>query len=125
MSEFGMLGMLAEIEDEMGVNAPASLKQKVAKAKTVAASIKPTTSGVATAQSRAEMLDKFALLPKEIQAGLSSGKLQMTDHVIYATKSVSGATTVKLFEDSDSRMVGVCNISKAKMEKNEYFLLSG
>ena len=49
----------------------------------------------------------------------------MSDHVIYATKSVSGATTVKLFEDSDSRMVGVCNISKAKMEKNEYFLLSG
>ncbi|MDD3686728.1 MAG: hypothetical protein PHE56_08170, partial [Bacteroidales bacterium] len=82
-------------------------------------------AGNGKAASRAEMEARFALLPEHVKKGLMAGDYQLSDHTIVGTKSVSRAKTVKMFEESDAVITGLCNLNQAKLGKNEYFLLSG
>ena len=77
------------------------------------------------AASRGEFMEKISMLNPEIQAGLKNKTLQLSDTAIYITKSVSGKTTIKMFQDADNKIVGVSNISSGKLEKGEVFLCSG
>ena len=73
--------------------------------------------------SRAEMEKRLPLLPKDIQGALASQSMQFVDTFFYAAKEVSSAKVVKMFRDDDNKVVGECNISSAKLEKGNYFLL--
>ena len=87
---------------------------------------KTTVNVPATAASASgkEMAAMVSLLSPELQQGLKDGSKQMVDATIYVTKLIGGKTNIRMFEDSDDKMIGVANISKAKLEKNEVFCLS-
>lgn len=74
--------------------------------------------------SRYEMEKHFKELPHSIRQALLRGELRLADTVIYSIKPVSSKTT-KMFETQDTRAVGLCNISNAKLPKNQALLVSG
>jgi len=74
--------------------------------------------------SRAEMEKHFRELPHSIRQALLKGDLRLADTVVYSIKPVSSKTT-KLFETQDTKTVGLCNISNAKLPKNQALLVSG
>lgn len=75
-------------------------------------------------RSRAEMLRKSSLLPKEIQAGLASNRLQLVDVQLYVVKpALTTAGQVKMFKDTDDKEIGVSNVSKGQLDTDKFFLL--
>jgi hypothetical protein len=82
------------------------------------------SSSVAVA-SRAEFMERFNQLSPELKKGLLSKDLQLVETEFYVSKSISQKTLIKMLEDDDKKVVGKSNISGAKLEKNEVFLLSG
>ncbi len=104
----------------------AKAKTAVKKANTTAAAA-ATVSTVAspTAGSRAEFQARMHNLTADLQEGLKKGKKQLVDATLYNVKSISGNKNIRMFEDSDDKLVGISNVSRAKLEKDEVFLLSG
>ncbi len=49
------------------------------------------------------------------------GKLKFQDHVIEAAIVVSSLSSVKVLDESDTKVTGVRNIAQAKLNENEYF----
>lgn len=95
-----------------------ALTQVVRQAKRTAKQVTNNGQG-----SRAEFEKRIHLLPKDIQGALASQSMQFVDTFFYVTKDVSQAKVVKMFRDDDNKVVGECNISSAKFEKGNYFLL--
>lgn len=130
-SEYGIAGVLAGISDEELLATvrrnPKAFRTRLMKVSAGAGQKSSTVvaSGNVKAASRAEFEDRFGLLNKELQQGLRSKTHQLADASIYVVKSISAAKTIKMLEDSDTKIVGVSNISSGKLEKNEVFLLSG
>lgn len=132
-SEFeNVSGLLGDVSEEellaVAKRNPKKLKRVVSKASTKVKSSGATNavaSAVPQAASRSEFEARFTSLKPELKQGLLNKTMQLSDTVIYVTKSIDGAKTVKMFEDSDNKLVGVSNISSAKLEKNEVFLCSG
>lgn len=87
---------------------------------------KTTVNVPATAASASgkEMAAMTSMLSSELQDGLKSGSKQMVDATLYIVKSTNAKNNVRVFEDQDDKIIGVSNISKAKLEKNEVFCLS-
>ncbi|CAN0068485.1 unnamed protein product [Chrysoparadoxa australica] len=65
------------------------------------------------------------MLPKDIQSGLGRKSLQAVDAAFYVVKDISGSKVQKLFKDDDNKVVGMSNISSAKLEKGNFFMLNG
>lgn len=82
------------------------------------------TMASASSMSGKEMSSMVNMLSADLQEGLKNGNKQFVDATIYTTKAVAGVNKVRIFEDSDDKVIGVCNIAKAKLEKNEVFCLS-
>lgn len=97
---------------------------KAAKKAGKAKSVKVNVPATAASASGKEMAAMVSMLTPELQEGLKNGSKQMVDATIYVTKFVGGKSNVRMFEDSDDKLIGVSNISKAKLEKNEVFCLS-
>ncbi len=74
--------------------------------------------------SRAEMEKFFGELPPHIKEGLAKGDLRLADNMIYSIKAVT-SKTIKLFETQDDKETGLRNVSNAKLQKNQAFLVSG
>jgi len=132
-TEFAGFGeLLAGVSDEELLGAikrnPKGFKRAVAQ-KTASTNKQTTAKAIASsvpaAASRGEFEERMNLLSPDLQAGLRNKSLQLADHTVYVTKSISGLTSIKMFEDADDKIVGVSNISSGKLEKNEVFLLSG
>jgi hypothetical protein len=75
--------------------------------------------------SRAEMEKFFGELPDSIKSGLTSGKLRLSDQLIYSIKPVGAAKTIKMFETQDIKETGLRNISNGRLPKNTAMLVSG
>ena len=75
--------------------------------------------------SRGELEKRLHLLPKEIQEGLARQSLQAVDAAYYVVKDISGSKVQKILKDDDNKVVGMSNISSAKLEKGNHFLLHG
>ena len=99
---------------------------KAAKAKAGRKSTKVSVNVPATAASASgkEMAAMASMLTPELQEGLKKGSIRMADATIYVVKPINAVKNVRMFEDSDDKLIGVCNISKAKLEKNEVMCLS-
>lgn len=78
----------------------------------------------AASASGKEMAAMSSMLTPELQEGLKNGSKRMADATIYVVKPINAAKNVRMFEDSDDKLIGVSNISKAKLEKNEVMCLS-
>jgi hypothetical protein len=114
-------------EDEIaGLLEAAPKKAKKALAKKVKASATKQNLMMSStpANSRGELTRRFNLLPQDIQDGLTRRRLQASDGVLYAIKSVAGAKSVKMFRDDDNKVTGMCNISSGKLEKGSFFLMN-
>ena len=97
---------------------------KAAKTGKKSTQVSVNVPATAASASGKEMAAMTSMLSPELQEGLKSGNKQMVDATIYVTKFVGGKSNVRMFEDSDDKLIGVSNISKAKLEKNEVFCLS-
>ena len=75
--------------------------------------------------SRREFEKRIGLLPGDVQKGLANQSLQITDTFLYVAKSLDGSKNVKMFRDDDNKVTGFSNISSAKLEKGNFFLLHG
>ena len=75
--------------------------------------------------SKIEFLEKFSLLPSDVQAGLNNGTLKLVDCALYSTKALGGSTSKELMEASDDKKEGITNVNGRKMEALQYFLVKG
>jgi hypothetical protein len=73
--------------------------------------------------SRAEMEKHFGELPLHIKEALINGDLRLADSTIYSIKAVT-SKTIKLFETQDDKETGLRNVSNAKLQKNQAFMVS-
>ena len=85
---------------------------------------KLANTGAPSKGSRAEMEKHFTELPPHIKEGLARGELRLADYTIYSRKMIT-SKTIKMFETQDDKQVGICNISNAKLPKNQCLLVSG
>jgi hypothetical protein len=76
-----------------------------------------------SAKAKFEVMKKQ--LPKQIQADLANGRLQVNDAYIYAIKDLAGKQTKSLFEPSDDYKVGSTNLNRAMLDAGKHFLLTG
>lgn len=123
------LGMTESDDDFLGKIKKNTKKAKTAMrntAKAAKANKKVSINVPATASSGSgkEMAAMVSMLSKDIQEGLKNGTKKLADAAIYVVKAVKDAKNVKMFEDSDDKQIGISNISKAKLEKNEVLCLS-
>lgn len=79
--------------------------------------------GAASKGSRAEMEKHFKELPQHIRESLRKGELRLADTIVYSIKPVT-SKTIKMFETQDTKTIGLCNISNAKLPKNQALLVS-
>lgn len=59
----------------------------------------------------------------KLASRLESGQQRLCDSTLYATRDVSGQTTVKMFNPQDSLDKGITNVANAKLAKGQVFLV--
>lgn len=108
-----LLGAIQQIQNPMKRNAAIS---KV---------LRPKPASGNDLSPRDEAMKRLGGLPKDIRDGLAQFRLQLADASIFAVKAFSSSTgTVRMFTDADSKAVGVTNLNKARLEKDEWFLIT-
>jgi hypothetical protein len=73
--------------------------------------------------SRAEMEKRIRELPLSVQEGLKKGTLRFADTVIYATRLIE--KTLRMFQEKDNRDPGICNLTGARLQKDQCMLVTG
>jgi hypothetical protein len=122
-SEFNLLGTLSDEELLMALDgANPQAKRKFSRA---IRQFVRSKSSAPSKGSRGELEKRLHMLPKEIQEGLARKTLQAVDAAFYVVKDISGSRVQKLFKDDDNKVVGLSNISSAKLEKGNFFMLNG
>ncbi|MDR1544907.1 MAG: hypothetical protein LBS50_11010 [Prevotellaceae bacterium] len=84
--------------------------------------VKFVNSTISTA--KAEFVAGMHTLPAAIQQAIGDNATFL-DHSIYAVKRTNNASSLELFQDSDTKQEGVCNLNGAKLNAGEYFMLTG
>jgi hypothetical protein len=122
-SEYNLLGAMNEIEflQALDMAGPNEKKRMFRRMQQQSRSV----SAITGKGSRAEFEKRLNLLPGDIQQGLANQTLQAVDTAYYVVRSIAGSKVVKMLKDDDNKVVGVSNISSAKLEKGNHFLLHG
>ena len=122
-SEYNLLGAMNENEflQALDMAGPNEKKRMFRRMQQQSRSV----SAITGKGSRAEFEKRLNLLPGDIQQGLANQTLQAVDTAYYVVRSIAGSKVVKMLKDDDNKVVGVSNISSAKLEKGNHFLLHG
>ena len=122
-SEYNLLGAMNEIEflQALDMAGPNEKKRMFRRMQQQSRSV----SAITGKGSRAEFEKRLNLLPGDIQQGLANQTLQAVDTAYYVVRSIAGSKVVKMLKDDDNKVVGTSNISSAKLEKGNHFLLHG
>lgn len=123
-SEYSLLGAISE-DELMGALERATIGERKQFVRRIQNNTKAATNTSAPSNSRGEFEKRLHWLPKEIQAGLANKTLQAVDATFYNVKAVGGNRVIKMFRDDDNKIVGLSNISSAKLEKGNIMLLAG
>jgi hypothetical protein len=124
-SDYNLLGAISE-DELLGALERATLNERKQFVRRVQAQTKQTAVASSGSQnSRGEFEKRLHWLPKEIQQGLAGKTLQAVDAAYYTTKSIGSSKIIKMLKDDDNKVVGMCNISSAKLEKGNIMLLAG
>jgi len=99
------------------INALPPAERKVATAKLLSPRF-----GSNDLNSRDLVMQRLGGLPDEIRKALAQKRLQIVDAEYYSTKLLSGSSNVRFFEDADTMLPGMRNISNGKMIKDVFFL---
>lgn len=67
-------------------------------------------------------MQRLGALPDDIRRALAEKRLQLVDAEFYSTKLLTGNQNVRFFEDADTMLPGLRNISNGKMVKDVFFL---
>lgn len=122
-SEFQLLGAISDEELLMALEgASPQAKRNFSKA---IRSFAKQRNQAPSRGSRGELEKRLHMLPKDTQEGLARQTLQAVDAAFYVVKDISGSKVQKLLKDDDNKVVGLSNISSAKLEKGQLFLLNG
>ncbi|HWY11796.1 MAG TPA: hypothetical protein VN026_10750 [Bacteroidia bacterium] len=92
--------------------------------KAIIALTKRPDATIAGNSSRIEFEKKFRQLPKEIREGLLKKRLQLADTRFYVIKDVATKTFIDMILGTDQKNVGLGNLANAKLEKDNWFILS-
>lgn len=84
----------------------------------------PKVIGGGRLSARDEAMKRLGTLPAEIRDGLAKFRLQIVDASAYAVKVANAVTSVRMFKNDDSKVVGVSNVSKGQLDKDQWFLLT-
>ena len=122
-SEYNLLGAMTENEflQALDMAGPNEKKRMFRRMQQQSRSV----SAITGKGSRAEFEKRLNLLPGDIQQGLANQTLQAVDTAYYVVRSIAGSKVVKMLKDDDNKVVGTSNISSAKLEKGNHFLLHG
>lgn len=122
VEEYNNTGALLGIDGIDGDELLGALRRMnpIARAKTIN---KLANTGPHSKGSRAEMKSSSGNCRPTLRMRLK-GELRLADNVIYSIKQVN-SKTVKMFETQDTKSIGICNVSNAKLPKNQAFLVSG
>ena len=124
VEEYNNAGALLGIDGMDGSDELLGALRKMNPIKRAQTMNKLANPGTTSKGSRAEMEKHFGDLPPSIKQALAKGELRLADSIIYSIKPVS-SKTIKLFETQDTKEIGLCNISSAKLPKNQALLVSG
>jgi len=80
---------------------------------------------VLESNSRAELQKRVGLLPANIRKELMEKRLQFSDARYYVVKDIAGKSSIKMFQNQDTKAPGTGNVNGQQLEKDYYFLLSG
>ncbi len=122
-SEFSLLGAIGDEELIMAIDAAGPQEKK--KFSKMIRQFARSRSAAPSKGSRGELEKRLHMLPREIQQGLARQSLQAVDAAFYVVKDISGSRVQKLLKDDDNKVVGLSNISSAKLEKGNFFMLHG
>lgn len=123
-SEFTLLGAISEDELLVALEG-ASPQSKRLFAKSIKQMANKTRLVAPSRGSRGELEKRIHMLPSDIQEGLARQTLQAVDAAFYVVKDISGSKVQKIFKDDDNKVVAQSNISSAKLEKGNLFMLHG
>ncbi|MCX6257981.1 MAG: hypothetical protein NTW49_08830 [Bacteroidia bacterium] len=121
LSEYNLLGAVNE-EELLGALEAAPVADRKKFLKKIQSQQKPITV-IPSNNSRGEFEKRIPMLPRETQAGIASKALQAVNVAIYLSKNISLSKIAKMLRDDDNKVVGVSNISSAKLEKGNIMLL--
>lgn len=119
-SEYNLLGAMSEQEFINGLDTADTETKRALHRKFKQAN---GGGGGQSRGSRAEFEKRISMLPGDIQRALANQAMQASDSKYYSVKDISQSKIVKMFRDDDNKTVGYGNISSAKLEKGNYFLL--
>lgn len=103
----------------MKIASPAQKQAAMAKV------LRPVNVNETTMTSRGQAMSRMGALPVEIQRGLVEKRLQFADTRFYVVKAANAVTSIRMIQSSDVKAPGVTNINNGKLEKDNYFLLTG
>lgn len=95
-----------------GIKKPANVASVVAGAQLV----NPT--------SRTELTKRLGTVSKNIQDGLMNGSRQSVDTHFMIIKPIAGQKSVRVFDYSDDKTVGFCQIHQGQLQKEEVMVLT-
>ena len=89
----------------------------------VVAPLRQHFADMAAHGSRLQMLKRMHMLPDDIKNGLHSEALHIVDAAYYSIKRIGDREQQRMFEDTDTRQIGICNVSGGRLERGQYFCL--
>jgi hypothetical protein len=125
-SEFGNLMDLAGVDTDTYQSLMGQIR-KLPPAQRVKAAQKLMNNTPITLQrgSRYEMEIRFGQLPKEIREGLLKKRLQLVDQRFYVVKEITSKSSIDMLMGTDNKAQGLANIANGKLEKDNWFILTG
>jgi hypothetical protein len=85
----------------------------------------PMASIAADNSSRGELLKRLDLLPPDIVARIKRRDLQLSDARLMVAKAAGTLTQLKIFRDNDTKAVGVAMVNGAKLQKDNWMIVTG
>lgn len=122
-SEFNLLGSVGADQMQL-IYENASEEEKRMFLRSVQQTVRQRSSSGGKG-SRGELEKRLHMLPADILVGLGRQQLQAVDAAFYVVKNISGSKVQRILKDDDTKVVGVSNLSSAKLEKGNHFLLYG
>lgn len=101
------------------------ISNPVQKQAAIAKVLRPQNINETNMSSRGQAISRMGALPAHIQEGLANKRLQFSDTRFYFVKAAGGATSVRMIETSDTKAAGTTNVDRGKLDKDNYFLLTG
>jgi hypothetical protein len=72
-----------------------------------------------------EMMEVLGQVNQDRVNAINAKTAFIADRILQVTKNVAGKNTIKILQDADVKVAGLCDINGGKLEKGEIFLVSG